>query len=260
METPLTVRGVAIGSGTPKICVPVMGKHRTDVLDSLAAARAVQPDILEWRIDYLSDCSPSAVVSLLEKVRTQSGNLPLLVTFRTKQEGGQQAIPGLDYARLLAEITRTDMADLLDMEFSMLRRTQQLTGIRELAREHHLPVIYSYHNFQQTPPQEMLLQKLEQMRRHNCDIAKIAVMPKSPADVLTLLSATEAMKRLHPELPLVTMSMGQMGAVSRLCGETFGSAITFGSAQTSSAPGQVPAPQLRRILSLLHNGTTDECR
>lgn len=260
METALTVRGVAIGTGTPKICVPVMGATRTDVLDSLSAAHAVQPDILEWRIDYLTDCTSSAVVLLLKEVRTLSGDLPLLVTFRTKQEGGQKAISSSDYARLLGKITRTGMADLLDMEFSMLCRTQQLTEIRELAREQQLPVIYSYHNFQQTPPQEILIQKLEQMHQHNCDIAKIAVMPTSPADVLTLLSATEAMKRLHPELPLVTMSMGQMGAVSRLCGETFGSAITFGSAQTSSAPGQIPAQQLRRILSLLHNSAADECR
>ncbi len=259
MKTPLSVRGVAIGTGAPKICVPVMGMHPTEVLDSLSAALEVQPDILEWRIDYLTDCVSSAVVPLLKEVRAKSANIPLLVTFRTKQEGGRQAISGLDYAKLLAEIICTDNADLLDLEFSMLRRTQELAQVRKLAREHHLPVIYSYHNFQQTPSKEALLQTLEEMRRHGCDIAKIAVMPKSPADVLTLLSATESTKCLHPELPLITMSMGQLGAVSRLCGETFGSAITFGSAQTSSAPGQIPAQQLRRILSLLHNGAPESC-
>ncbi len=260
MEPVLSIRGIDIGIGMPKICVPVMGANPTEVLENLAATRAVLPDIIEWRIDYLADCSPSAVVSLLEEVRTQSGDIPLLVTFRTEQEGGQKAISDLDYTRLLAEITPTGKADLLDMEFSILCRSQQLAEVRKLAQERHLPVIYSYHNFQQTPPQEQLLQKLEQMRLHNCDIAKIAVMPESPVDVLTLLSATQTMKTLHPELPLVTMSMGQLGAVSRLCGETFGSAVTFGSAAASSAPGQIPASQLRQVLSLLHNAPADGCK
>ena len=35
------------------------------------------------------------------------------------------------------------------------------------------------------------------------------------------------------------MSMGALGAVSRLCGEAFGSAMTFANPGTASAPGQV---------------------
>ncbi len=94
---------------------------------------------------------------------------------------------------------------------------------------------------------------MKQMFLRGCDIAKIAVMPKSSADVLALLGATEEMKQLFPNCPVITMSMGRLGMVSRLCGETFGSALTFGSAARASAPGQVPALELRRTLELLHN-------
>ena len=45
------------------------------------------------------------------------------------------------------------------------------------------------------------------------------------------------MRQVHPELPLVTMSMGALGAVSRLWGEAVGSAMTFASAGS-------PAPQV----------------
>ena len=108
--------------------------------------------------------------------------------------------------------------------------------------------IYSYHNFEETPPQDELVEKMKQMFLRGCDIAKIAVMPKSSADVLALLGATEEMKQLFPNCPIITMSMGRLGMVSRLCGETFGSALTFGSAARASAPGQVPALELRRTL------------
>ena len=40
------------------------------------------------------------------------------------------------------------------------------------------------------------------------------------------------------------MSMGKLGVISRICGEVFGSAVTFGTAGKASAPGQLPANQL----------------
>ena len=64
-------------------------------------------------------------------------------------------------------------------------------------------------------------------------------MPQSRADVLELLAATAEMTDHHPETPVITMSMGALGAVSRLCGEAFGSAMTFANPGQASAPGQV---------------------
>ena len=52
--------------------------------------------------------------------------------------------------------------------------------------------------------------------------------------------------------PLITMSMGPVGMISRLCGEVFGSALTFGSVGKASAPGQVNANDLAGVLKLIH--------
>ena len=77
-------------------------------------------------------------------------------------------------------------------------------------------------------------------------------MPKSNKDVLTLLAATEeASCRIHG--PVITMSMAGTGLVSRLCGEVFGSALTFGTAGMASAPGQIDALKLRDILTVIHD-------
>ena len=53
------------------------------------------------------------------------------------------------------------------------------------------------------------------------------------------------------KVPLITMSMGALGMVSRVSGQVFGSAATFGSAGTASAPGQVPVVELRKMLATL---------
>ena len=84
------------------------------------------------------------------------------------------------------------------------------------------------------------------------DIPKIAVMPKGMKDVVTLLAATEEMHREFADRPIVTISMSEAGVLSRICGEAFGSAITFGAAKNVSAPGQMKVNDLSAAIKLLH--------
>ena len=122
----------------------------------------------------------------------------------------------------------------------------------EAAHSAGLKVIASNHDFNTTPPREEIVSRLVKMQEMGADIAKIAVMPQSRRDVITLLSATEEMTSEHARIPVITMSMGKTGVISRICGETFGSAVTFGSAGRSSAPGQLDAEELEKVLSILH--------
>ena len=78
-------------------------------------------------------------------------------------------------------------------------------------------------------------------------------MPQNKKDVLTLLCATEEMASEYADRPIITMSMAGTGVISRLCGEVFGSALTFGAVGKASAPGQMDAADLKTVLDLLHN-------
>ena len=90
------------------------------------------------------------------------------------------------------------------------------------------------------------------MQELGADIPKIAVMPTCRRDVLTLLCATEEMYTEHADRPIITMSMAGTGLISRLCGEVFGSALTFGAAKKASAPGQAAVNDLNNMLQVLH--------
>ena len=93
---------------------------------------------------------------------------------------------------------------------------------------------------------------LEKMYHGGADIVKLAVMPQNRLDVLNLLSATESFVEEHHDTPAITMSMGKDGVISRLCGEVFGSSMTFGAAKKASAPGQMGVNDLSTVLDLLH--------
>ena len=73
-------------------------------------------------------------------------------------------------------------------------------------------------------------------------------MPHDSTDVLTLLAATVEMKNKYFATPIITISMSKLGVASRLCGEVFGSAMTFASAGDSSAPGQIGLDVVNAVL------------
>jgi 3-dehydroquinate dehydratase-1 len=112
--------------------------------------------------------------------------------------------------------------------------------------------VLSFHDFQRTPPLQELLARFRQAKDLGADVGKLAVMPRSKADVLVLLQATlQASEML--DIPVAGMAMGALGAVSRVCGGVFGSALTFAVGQAASAPGQIPIDELRAALAVLRS-------
>ena len=179
--------------------------------------------------------------------------IPLLFTFRTDKEGGSQSITCEDYVNLLENAAKTGFVDLIDVEaFFDTDRTESLM---KRLKECGVYVAASNHHFDRTPSIEEMVKRMETMDRFGADILKLAVMPKSDEDLMSLLTATVMMKR-RTEKPVITMSMGKTGVLSRLCGEASGSAVTFAAGIKASAPGQIPAERMRRTLQLLHESFT----
>jgi len=110
----------------------------------------------------------------------------------------------------------------------------------------------SNHDFHKTPAKEEIVKRLTKMQELGADVPKIALMPESKTDVLTVLAATLEVSEKIADRPIITMSMSKTGVISRLAGEVFGSAATFGAVQKASAPGQISVTDLRTVLSIIH--------
>ena len=245
------LRGIEIGAGIPKICVPIVGTTKKEILAQAQALRKLKADVAEWRVDWFEDAyDADAVVSVLSALRAELEYTPLLTTFRTAAEGGEKAIEPAAYADLLIQAAESHFTDLIDVELFM--GDAIVSEIIRKAHEAHVFVVASSHEFEHTPAKEEILRRLRKMQDMDADILKVAVMPRSARDVLTLLAATEEMVSEYADRPVVTMSMAGTGVISRISGEIFGSAMTFGSAGKASAPGQLDAQDLRAALTLLH--------
>lgn len=249
----VNVRGCRIGEGRPKVILPIVEPHESDVLKKAEEFSALQADCVEWRVDLFEGAGDlRAVAHCLARLRVALKDKLLLVTLRTQPEGGNAELDHTAYLRYLRTVLDTDCADLIDIEF--FTAGDDLPSLVTQAHTAGVKVVCSSHDFQKTPPRAELIARMAAMQQAGADLPKLAVMPACRADVLELLAATAEMADHHPETPVITMSMGALGAVSRLCGEAFGSAMTFANPGTASAPGQVGLDVVNSVLDSLRLG------
>lgn len=251
MGAVVEIRNMKIGEGSPKICVPITAAALEGIRKAAEEIKKYPFDMVEWRADFFDELlNPQKVKEVLTMLRDTLGEAPLLFTVRTKAEGGNIRMDAEEYLQVNSQAIATGLIDMVDVE--IFRGDDIVFMLVESAHSKGIKVVASNHDFEKTPKKEEILIRLCKMQELEADIVKIAVMPKSERDVLTLLDATLTMKELHKSTPVVTMAMGKLGLVSRLTGQLFGSAITFGSVGAASAPGQIPAEKLQELLKVFH--------
>lgn len=246
----VTVKNVKFGEGIPKIAIPISDTDFPGIRKSVNLVMNSPCDLIEWRADFYDHVDdPEVRIKPLTLFRNQLWNLPVLFTIRTSVEGGMLEIETKPYTNLLLAVIDSGLIDLVDVELS--RGDEVVRTIVKAAHDAGVKVVGSRHNFRSTPEKDIIIRSLVRMQELGCDLVKYAVTPQNERDVLSLLDATLTMKEEHNDTPCLTMSMGHMGVVSRICGQVFGSCITFGTAGKASAPGQLPANGLSIFLKSL---------
>ena len=241
------VRNVILGDGIPKICVPIVASSLKELLEKANEIKHTPADMAEWRVDYFADVlHENRMNEALKALREVLGDLPLIFTFRTVKEGGQKEIEVSQYVKLNKMAMDSQKIDIVDVE--MFSDKQSVNELISYAKQKKIPVIGSNHDFEKTPLESEILKRLQQMQEMGADILKIAVMPRSEEDVNGLMSATKTMVSKYAKCPVVAMSMGELGKITRIKGAEFGSSLTFGMVGESSAPGQIPVNELKKLI------------
>lgn len=243
------VRGITIGGEKTLICLPLMVAERDQLVHQAKELVALRPDMLEWRADALRGVSGKVVASLLPELRGVIGQLPLLFTCRIASEGGMQPLAQEKRLEIFAAALAGDEIDLVDVE--LCNKAEFIDQVRAWTLAKGCGLLLSHHDFRATPDADQLLATLVAAQAAGADIAKVAVMPRSSSDVLSLLTACDRARQGAVDIPLIAISMGALGVISRVAGALFGSDITFAAGREVSAPGQLPIEELRRFMAII---------
>ncbi|NUE92962.1 type I 3-dehydroquinate dehydratase [Acinetobacter seifertii] len=232
---------------TVKTIVPITAKTKEQALaQAQVIANTADADLAEFRIDLLSFASDTKqVIALGHELKKILGHKPMIATIRTKNEGGQLEISDADYGKTYQAYLKNPFMDWLDVE--MFRDQKVVSEIVQKAHQKKVLVVMSNHDFQKTPSQDEIEKRLLKQDQMGADILKIAVMPKSKQDVFTLMNATLRVSQQTTK-PLLTMSMGQLGTISRVATANMGGSYSFGMIGQASAPGQIDVTKLKQIL------------
>lgn len=278
-------RSIPGPGGLPAVAVSLTGPSLAQARAQAHRAIDAGADVLELRVDLLEEAgtlaapepldAAAAAARILECLRglgeaiaadgvDADAAAPVLLTCRTAAEGGRARLDDASYVALLCSVL-DGLADwaperrpaAIDVEV----QRGCLPQVCEQAHGLGIDVVASFHDFEATPAEEVLEEVLARMAREGADLAKIAVWATSADDVARLLgvcarATAGARERSGLGVPVAAMSMGALGAVSRVA-PAFGTALTFavvpdeqGQAR-ASAPGQLPIQDVRRCLELL---------
>ena len=257
MTKPIQIKDVEIGSGLPKVCVPLTSTTESLLCQEAEAAKAAQPDLVEWRADFYEDLfKEEKLTETLQKIAEILDPVPLLFTIRTSAEGGNVGISVEDYAKINLAAAKSGYADLIDVE--VFGAENEKIALIEKLHETDVKVIASTHDFEKTDAKDVLLERFLQMDKTGADILKMAAMPKDFDDTAAIMQVTHDVVNNHTEKPVISMSMGNIGSMSRIAGENFGSSVTFATVGAASAPGQFPIKDLRMMMQALHEKSINE--
>lgn len=256
MTKPVKVKHVEIGSGLPKICVPLTGKDRPALLEEASRAKTATPDLVEWRADFYENLNREEdLLETLKEIREELGEIPMIFTIRTALEGGKAELTGEEYRTCIMEAAESGCAEVVDIEVFSVENADELI---ECIHKTGAKVIASTHDFQKTDDSEILKKRFLSMDATGADILKMAVMPAEFDDVASLMQVTNEVVEEYTEKPVISMAMGNLGSISRIAGENFGSSVTFATIGAASAPGQFPIEELRMMMNVLHKKNIEE--
>jgi len=223
-----------------KLSVVASIEGKGNIIRTAQLADGLGADMLELRIDSMggSKNSEQDIVDLVRKIRKNSV-LPIIGTIRSPQE--QELYPTLfqfpNERRLKIFQEILDYIDFVDIEVSS--NSINKTVIQQAHNKDKLAIL-SYHNFRTTPPLNELTEYANKAFSMKADVIKIATMANDRKDVRELLMFCQSWDKC----PIVAISLGAIGAVSRFIGFLFKSCLTYGYVHQPLAPGQVSIREL----------------
>lgn len=217
-----------------KICVSIATGDVQSIAKQAAEAFELGADYVEIRFDFLRPEQVQAAIDAAKSIKEKA-----VFTLRSKDQGGKFTGSEQDRVKWLYRLAEQKPM-LLDIELDTLQANDELADFLERQKT---PVLVSWHDFQNTPPNDKIADILSEMRVFS-NYVKVVTTAKSISDALRLLELYDTATGLHP----IFFAMGEAGVVSRVMCTVVGNApFTYASLENAVAPGQLTVKQMRKL-------------
>ena len=94
------------------------GTNEADILNQAEKIKKLQPEMMEWRIDYFEDVIlMNRLIEVANKLKDIMKEIPILITFRSQKFGGKTELDSEDaYLNLLKITIDFGLGNAIDIE------------------------------------------------------------------------------------------------------------------------------------------------
>lgn len=127
-----------------KFLAPVnIGTSETDILKQAEKIKKLQPEMMEWRIDYFEDVVlMNKLLEVAGKVKDIMDDIPVLITFRSQKFGGKTELDSEDaYLNLIKIVIDFKLGYAVDIEQGHV--SDRVKGLVEDAKANRVHVVLS---------------------------------------------------------------------------------------------------------------------
>jgi 3-dehydroquinate dehydratase-1 len=214
-----------------KICASIAAENISGLVAQAKKAFDTGADFVEARLDFLA---AEQVVEASERIDKDRS----IFTLRPKSQGGR--FPGSEEERIkLLRRLAEKRPMLLDIELETLQRNDNLADYLELAS---IPILVSWHDFEKTPPNDSLADRILEMRLYS-NYIKVVTTAGSIDDAIRLMLLYENAIGIHP----IIFAMGELGVLTRVLCTLYGAPFTYAAIEKAVAPGQLTIAQMRQL-------------
>ncbi|MEO2068120.1 MAG: type I 3-dehydroquinate dehydratase [Desulfurobacteriaceae bacterium] len=216
----------------------IVALNEANLKENLEKARTLKIDLVEARIDLLSEISKDSIKKFLNAVADYG--FYTVSTLRPTWEGGKFKGSEEERLKLFETIVKHPATGAVDIEL----RAEILPKVKELVKKERKVLIISYHDFEKTPESSEIEEIFKKAVEKGADIVKLAFTGKTKEDVAKVCCTLS--KLSHPKIFMV---MGEEGKFTRVIGFSFGSLLTYTFFGEPVAPGQIEAEKLLKLIN-----------
>ena len=207
------------------ICVSTIEKNIDKCLKILG-----QCEMAELRFDCIKP-------EISEIKKLLSVQIPIIATCRSGFYSDEQRF------EILAEAIKNG-ATYIDIEIeSTAEYRRKLTAI---ANSSNCKIIISYHNFNETPEENVLKEVIAKAKKHKPDLIKIVTTAQTLADAGKVVELQQRNKKI------IAFVMGKYGKNSRLMSYEYGAPFIYAAHthNSKSAEGQLTVDEIKKLFDL----------
>lgn len=242
------------------ICIPIPIKSNNlrDIKVVVDRAIAFNPEFLEFRFDFIDNIE-KITRDFVKGIKNLIKNKSLVIfTLRHHSEGGHIKIDEHERLKVL-KVLMDSQPDFFDIEMNSVIET--LSNIISLSYMKKVNLIFSYHNFEKTPTNEMakeiILRFEERIIKNELNefdilgkiIYKLIFTAQNFEDNLVALELCKEISKNNKKV--ISFCMGELGILSRILSVKLGSFLTYAALEEPTAPGQIKIHTLQQMYKLL---------